>query len=289
MIRLITIFCSVFLAFLSAQELQKRYFVSTNDIYLSVITHDKKNDMYLFSIQRDRYLKRINAKRLLKILQKKGYRRFKAKSGYITFYKQSSIDFLVLKQKLKDFYHQNYDFITIKDIQIIPRNHLEKLPKSFSFKIQSRNALRSFGNFSIKNHAKQIFFEYFIDADLYVFKAKRKILRGEKLDGRNIKRITLKLDKFQALPLQKIDSYQAKHHINKGKIITRRDIEKLVFVKRGERVSVIVKNNNMEIIMGAKALQSGSLYEVISIENEKGVKLRAKVIGKDRVEVDMIP
>ncbi|NPA65787.1 MAG: flagellar basal body P-ring formation protein FlgA [Epsilonproteobacteria bacterium] len=272
----------------SAEYLKKEYFVSSNDIYLSTITHDTKNDMYLFSIERDRYLKRVSAKRLLQILQNKGYRRFKAHGGYVTFYKKSNVDLSSLKEKLKNFYEESYQYIQINDIQIVPRNHLEKLPKSYVFKIQPRNALHSHGNFSIKDHAKQIFFEYFIDADLYVFKTKRKVLRGELLDGRNIKKVRLKLDKFQALPVQQVGSYQAKHHINKGRIVTRRDIEKLALVKRGQYVTVIVKNNNMEIIMGAKALQSGSIGEKIEIQNEKGIKLHAKVIGKNRVEVDII-
>jgi len=283
------IFCSVVVLSSFAEELQKRYFVPTNDIFLSTITGDKKNDMYLFSIERDRYLKRVSAKKLLQILQNKGYRRFTAHNGYVTFYKRSPIDFSALKQKLKEFYKQNYKFIQINSVWIIPRNHIQKLPKSFIFKIQPRNALHSHANFSIKNHAKQVFFEYFIDADLYVFKTKRKILRGEALDGRNMKKVYIKLDKFQALPIQSFSSYQAKHHINEGKIITKRDIEKLALVKRGENISVVVKNNNMEIIMGAKALQSGSLNEMIQIENEKGVRLHAKVIGKNRVEVEMIP
>ncbi len=284
----IAVFLSLLYGSLYAQYLQKKYFVLGNDINLSVITNDPKNDGVIYSFQRNRHIKRVRTKDLLKLLQQNGYRHFKAKTSYVTFFKLSGIDTTPLKKKLEKVYKEHYPMIDIRSIHIIPKNHLEFLPKSFAFKIRPKSVLLARSTFSIKSERKQFFFEYFIDADVYVYKAKRKIHKGEVLSGRNLKKVYVKLDKFRALPVQNYVGYQAKHHINEGKIITKRDIERLDLVRRGEFVSVVLKDSGLEISFNAKALQAGGLHDIILIQNTHGKKIKAKVIGKNLVEVEAV-
>jgi flagella basal body P-ring formation protein FlgA len=121
-----------------------------------------------------------------------------------------------------------------------------------------------------------------------VYKAKKKILKGEPLSGRNIEKRTLQLDRFRAKPIQNYIGTQAKHRIKEGKIITQRDVSKLSLVHRGEYVSVLLEQNTLEIGFSAKALQEGSINDIILIQNKRGKKMRAKVIGKNLVQVQEI-
>jgi flagella basal body P-ring formation protein FlgA len=272
--------------FVFARELHKVYFVTSDDINLSVITGDKKNDMLLYTMQRDRYLMRVRSKDLLAILHKNGYRDFTRHVSYVIFIKQPSIDMSLLEDKLKNAYKEFYGAITIKDIKIIPREKLKSIPQSFSFKIQHQSFLRSHGTFSIKTpQAKQYFFDYYIDAEVSVYKAKKKILKDEPLSGRNITKRVIQLDRFRAKPIQNYIGMQAKHRIKEGKIITQKDITKLSLVRRGEYVSVVLEQNGLEIGFSAKALQAGSINDIILIQNKRGKKMRVKVIGKNLVQV----
>ena len=273
----------------NAEYIKKVYFVKSNDINLSVITKDYKNDKTIFHIQRDRYLKRVRTKDLLKILEQNGYHRFKTKTSYVNFIKESNIDTSSLKQKLISFYKQTYKNIDIKQVKIIPKTHLETLNEDYSFNIQPRSALLSHSTFSIKiSSKKQIFFDYYIDANLYVYKSKIKIKKGEILNGRNLKRVYVKLDKFRYFPIQDYIGFQAKHHINKNKIITTRDITKIDLVTRGGFVSVVLKDSDLEIDFSAKSIQNGSLGDIVLIQTSKGKKLRAKVIGKNLVQIEAV-
>ena len=276
----------LFVSLQASEYLKGEYFTPTNDINLSLITHDTRNDKVIYHIERDRYLLRVSSKKLLRLLQQNGYRRFKAKRSYVTFIKLSPINLLPLEQKLTDYFKKNYKKIDIHSIKIIPRMHIDKLPKEFTFKVRSGTLLRSHGTFSIITPKKrQIFFDYYMDATLPVYKSKKKILRGEVLSLRNLTKENVRFERFRALPVQQISGLQAKHHITKGKLLTVRDVERIDLVRRGEFVSVVLKESGLEIDMSAKALQAGTLNDIILIQNRRGKKLRAKVIGKNLVEI----
>ena len=280
-------FILILLTALPAEELKKEYFTPVNDVNLSLITKDTKNDATIASIERNRYLKRISSKELLKILHAHGYRRFKARYSFVTFIKTSSIDLLELKKQLRNYFQSSYKTIAIKNIRIIPKSHLEALPKSYALKVQKNSFLKSNGIFSIVTpQKKQIFFDYYIDASLPVYFTKKKILRGEMLSYANLKQKTVRLVRFKARPIQKLRALQAAHHINADKLLTVRDVETLDLVKRGEIVGVVLKEGAFEIDMSAKALQAGGLNDIILIQNMHGKKLRAKVVGKNLVEIE---
>ncbi len=277
----------VFVSLHAKEYLKKEYFTPSNDINLSLITHDTKNDRVIYRIERNRYLKRVRTKELLKILRERGYRHFQAKTSYVTFLKRPALSLKPLKQKLKEYFKKHYTTIKIDSIEIIPKTHIEHLPKNFSFKIRPLALLNSHATFSILTPKKrQIFFEYFLDATLPVYKSKKKIKKSEVLSLQNITKEVIRFDRFRAMPLQNPQALQAKHHINPGKIITIRDVERVDLVHRGEFVSVILKESDLEIDFSAKALQAGTLNDIILIQNRRGKKLRARVIGKNLVEIE---
>ncbi len=269
------------------EYLQSQYFTPTNDINLSLITKDTRNDLTIGKIDRNHYIKRLRSKDLLRILKENGYTRFQAKRSFVTFIKISGIDLTPLQNKLTDYFKKNYQQIDIRSIKIIPKTDIQKLPKEFTFKIRSATLLHSHGTFSIITPKKhQIFFEYFINAVLPVYKSKKKIERGEVLSLHNLTLERIRFERFVAMPLQKISGLQAKHQITKNKLVTIRDVETIELVRRGQFVSVILKKSDLEIDMSAKALQAGTLNDIILIQNRRGKKMRARVIGKNLVEIE---
>jgi flagella basal body P-ring formation protein FlgA len=280
---------SLIIIVLNAKELQKQYFTHSNDINLSIITKDYQNDKTIYHIDRDRYSLRIRTKNLIDILKQNGYYGYKSKYGYITFIKQSNIDFSKIKEKLKEYYHNNYAQIDIKSIKIIPRTHIKKLPNNYILNIRKRSFLTSNPIFSIKlQNKRQIFFQAFIDAKLFVYKTKKRVKKSTPLNALNLKKVYVKLDRFRAKPIQNIDNIQAKFHLSKNKIITSRDIQKLFLVKRGSMVNVALKDSDLEIDFSARALQGGSIGDTIIIQNKNFKKFRARVIGKNKVEIEAV-
>ena len=269
------------------EYLQSEYFSPSRDINLSLITKDSRNDKTIARIERDRYLKRMRAKDLLRILEENGYRRFKTKRSYVTFIKLSALNLSPLKRKLAEYFQKRYEEIEIHAIWIVPKTHIDELPKEFTFKIRSGALLNSHGTCSIVTpNKRQLFFEYFIDATLPIYKSKKTIELGEALTLRNLAKERVRFDRFRALPLQRLDALQAKHRITKGKLVTVRDAARLSLVRRGEFVSAVLKKSGLEIDMSAKALQAGALNDIILIQNRRGKKLRARVIGKNLVEIE---
>ena len=269
--------------------IKETYFIDTNNINSKVLFPNTKKNIKLFQIPDRKSSIRIKNKQLTKILKENGFKDFKINSRYIHFKKISPIDTTKIDNFLKNHYSEMYENINIKSIKVVPRSYLEELPSSFSVHIRTKSYLSKDGVVSIKDTKnKKIYFNYTIDADLKVVKAKTNIKKGDELSVLNVKLIKVKLDKFHAKPLQKIQKskYQAKNHIKAGKIVSIRNIVPLSLVKRDSIVSVFMYSSGMNISFAAKALQNGKLNDIISIKKGNSKKrLKAKVVGYQRVEI----
>ena len=147
----------------------------------------------------------------------------------------------------------------------------------------------NYGTLYIKTpQKKKIFFDYYIDADVSVFLPRKNIKKGTELSTTNTLRKTILLDKFRAMPLQDVrrGTIQTKHHIKQNNIITLRDIEPLSIIKRDSMVNVNISSKGISITFIAKALQDGKLNDIITIQKNNGKRLKARVIGKNRVEIE---
>jgi flagella basal body P-ring formation protein FlgA len=111
--------------------------------------------------------------------------------------------------------------------------------------------------------------------------------KGEKLSILNTIKKEIKFDRFRALPIsaKHINTTQLKHHIKKEILLTTRDIEILNLVKKGSNINVTLNNKNITISFLAKALQNGKLNDIITVRKSDGKKIKVKVIGKNRVEI----
>ncbi len=269
--------------------IKETYLIDTNQINSKILFPHSKKNIILFKIPYTKNSMKIKNWELTRMLHENGFKDFKINSRYVNFKKISPIDTIKIDEFLKEHYLEKYENINIKNINVVPRSYLEKLPSSFSVHIRNKSYLSKDGVISIKDEKnRKIFFNYSIDADLKVAKAKLNIKRGDEFSVLNVKLSKVKLDKFQSKPLQNIkkSKYQAKNHIKAGKVIFIRNTVPLSLVKKDSIVSVFMYSAGMNISFAAKALQNGKLNDIISIKkNNTKKKLKAKVVGYQRVEI----
>ena len=285
---LLTLFFT-FLSLLDAQiELKSNYMVADDYVLLSDIVQTSNKNIKLYKIDKNRHSLRIKTKQLLQKLHSLGYKEISSKHNYTQFSKTSPINTQKIEQYLNILYKKHYRDIQIQKIVVIPRSYLAQLPADYAVSTNKKAFLSDKGIVSIKtNTNKKIFFNYQVQAKTTVVVAKEDIAKESELSILNSKKKGIILKKFRALPLQKIEqsSFQVKHKIKKGSIITIRDVVPLLLVKRGSSVNVVIKDANIAISFSAKAKQSGRLGDTITVVNSQGKRLKAVVTAKNSAEI----
>ena len=219
--------------------LKNTYYVDSRIINLSILLPISENDSKILTIGKHKHSKRVKAKELIKILENHGFKEYKFKGNYINFILKSPIDTTKIKENIIQYYYEQYDEIDIKGVFVQPRSYIDKLPQDYVVNFRKKDFLSKSATINIKTNKNQkIFFNYIITASLPVYISKEKIRKSVELSAMNSTRKNITLDKFRAKPIQNIDdnSLQTKRHINKGKILTIRDIETLSVVKRKSQI-----------------------------------------------------
>lgn len=268
--------------------LESNYYVKDKKVMLSSLVKETKKDVQLFSIDKSRYSKRVKSKDIIKILKSHGIEDYKSKHPYIQFTKKSPINSQKIKNAIEKVYKEKYAHIKIKTVFVEPRSYIATLPKSYETILKSKSHLSKDGTLYIKTDTKKkIFFNYKIDAEIVVYEAKKDIKRNIELSNLNSKKKSIILDKFRAMPLQSIlkGTVQSTHNIKKGTILTTRDAQGLYLVKRGSNVNVTLSSSNLAISFSAEALQNGRLADTITVIKRNGKKVKVRVTGKRRAEV----
>jgi len=283
----ILLFIFLSLHLFADMQLKNNYYVDSKKIMLSDIVENTKGDVQLFKIDKNRYSLRIKAKKLLKILKKNGVNGYSSQYSYIQFTKKSSINVNKIKSAIQREYEDKYSNIIIKSISVKPRTYLEKLTENYVTVLSPKSYLSKSGTLYIKtDDKKKIFFNYKIIAQIEVYETKKEVKKGTELSNLNCKKKSIILNKFRALPLQKLEkgTLESKHRLKAGSVLTQRDTQGLYLVKRGSDVNVILKSSSLYISFSAKALQSGRYGDNIKVLKNNGTKIKVFVTGKNRAE-----
>jgi len=268
--------------------LLETYEVNSKKIYLkNIIPTTLKNEL-LFSIDANKHSKRIKSIKLKNLLKKLGIKDIKTSSRYIKFQLRSPADTTIIETFLRQHYLQRYKTLSIEKITVTPRGYIDSLPEDYIIEIRDKSYLSRFGVVNIKDaHNKKVFFNYSIRANIKVVQTREKIRRGEKLSFGNTKYITIQLDKFKSTPIMNLtnNTLQTKRQVKKSKVLTIRDVESLDLVHKNSQVIVSLYNNGIYITFSAKTLQNGKLGDIITIQKSDLKRLKAKVIGKNKVEL----
>jgi flagella basal body P-ring formation protein FlgA len=156
--------------YLDALTLKNSYYINNNNIYLSNIVQNTKEDKLIYKIALNKHTKKVKTRDIIKLLKDYGYKDITAKSRYIHFIKKSPIDKSKIKKFLENYYKNNYINIKIQDIEVEPRSYMQSLPIEYKIQIRKKNYLSKKGILDIKtNNNKKIFFNYTITGTLLVY------------------------------------------------------------------------------------------------------------------------
>ncbi|WP_457746930.1 flagellar basal body P-ring formation chaperone FlgA [Sulfurimonas sp.] len=282
----------IFLLFLSltlySYELQRNYYIDSTKITLGDIIKESHSNKILFTLDNNRHTKRIKATKLIQILKQSGYKQVTCNYPYIQFNKKSPIDKSKIINAIKTYYTKTYPYIKIEKITVEPNSYLSKLPKEYTIEFRRNAYLSNKNMLDIKTYEnKKIFFKYNIKAYVTVLFARKEIKKSQELSRLNVKKKSIILEKFKAMPLVEITrgKYQAKHRIKNATVVTQRDVTGLELVKRGSNVTVTLNEPHINITFLAKALKSAHLGETIHVIQKNGKKIEVLVTGKNRAEV----
>jgi flagella basal body P-ring formation protein FlgA len=273
---------------LHAITLQENYETKGRDIYASDISKDVEKDFLLFSYDDDKHMFRTSAEKVIAIFKVHGVQIKKNDVRYINFREKSRIDIDKITDAIKKEFLNKYPTLKIKSLRVYPRSFLTKLPKTFSLSLQKQTLYKNYSTFSIitPDH-KMIFFDYILDADLDVVVTTKAIKRHEKISFDNTQIKTIKFLNFKADPLSDISNhqYQSKFALESENVLTQNDIEFLSIVRRDDHVNAFIEDGGVSITLDVVAEQDGKEGDIIAVRKLDGKKLRAKVVGLKRVEI----
>ncbi|MFA6191885.1 MAG: flagellar basal body P-ring formation chaperone FlgA [Sulfurimonas sp.] len=193
-----------------------------------------------------------------------------------------------IESALKEMYQKSYQDITINKISIYSRGSIKSFDNDYEVTIKESSILSKKGILYIRTQEnKKIFFDYEIDAEVSVYFTRKTIEKGAELSTLNIIKKSIPLDKFRFMPVREsdLDGSQSKNQLRENQIITLKDIESVVLVKRGEGVSVKIDDEEVSVSLSAEALKDGRLGDIITVKKSDGKNLKVKVIGQNRVEI----
>lgn len=272
---------------LFAEVLKDTYFIDNKDIRVSTFTSNPQDSTIIATIDESRNKKSISSKEILSALKVHGYNNFTTNSNYITFIQKSDIALDELKDKLMEYFLENYPYMEIKKVELTPRGYIKALPDEYDFEMPS--PLSNSGVIHILTPQKmKYFFDFYIDGYIDVYVAKSSIKRGEALSEQNIIKKHIKLEKLKDAPLNSFEDnkLESKKQLAKDTILYKNDVTQKRVVKKGSMVNASYDEDGIDITFGAKALQDGKLNDIISIQNSSNKIIKARVIGENMVIVE---
>lgn len=119
----------------------------------------------------------------------------------------------------------------------------------------------------------------------------RNINKGEVLTQDMLKTITIRLNRIK--PVNVVDAEaligrEAKRTLREGKMISEKDIGKVILIHKGDIVSSLYRTAKMQISAKVEALEEGGKGDKIEVRNINSKKvLFAEVVDADTVVVEM--
>jgi|GEM_PF-152392 len=117
----------------------------------------------------------------------------------------------------------------------------------------------------------------------------RRVDAGDVIDTNDIEWIRTRADRMDrniVTNISEIVGYQARRPLNAGEGVRGTDIEPKVMIEKGALVSMILSTPQMTLTALGKAMEDGSMGEVIRVRNSISNRtISARVTGPDRVSV----
>ncbi len=286
MYKLLLMFLSFFT--LNAYELAETYFYENTTVYSTDLFKDSPKKFELLQIPEDKTLYRVDSNIIVKSFELNGITITSENVRFVNFTKKSPIDFTPLKTQLESLLRHHYPTITINEITITPRGYLPPMNKALKGVFEDRLYLHSAGTFYvIDDSGLRRYLDYSVRATINILHTSQKISRRESLSGFNTLLKPTPFTRFKDKPLIALPDHPSRFRSNlkASQLLTSRNIEPIPLVLKNEKVIVEVRSDGVIVEFGATATQEGSLYDIITIQKSDGKRVKSKVIGENRVEL----
>lgn len=273
---------------LGAYNLQEDYLFERQIIYSNDLFPEMPQKFELLRIPDGTTHYRINAQVISKSFELHGIAIDSAKVRFVNFTQLSPIDLTSLEKQLSSALLERYPTMVIDHILITPHGYMKSLPKSSKATFEPKFFQNAKGTFYIfDEQGLRRYFDYSITATINVLKTTRKVDRKEVLSDLNVESKMIPFSMFNDSPVtllpSKISRFRAS--FKEGTLLTERNIEAVPLVLRGQKVTVVIQSGTVSVEFDATATQEGGLYDMITIQKNDGKRVKAKVIGENRVEL----
>ncbi|MFC2073702.1 flagellar basal body P-ring formation chaperone FlgA [Campylobacterota bacterium] len=270
--------------------LESKYTLLTPELNASVIYPDIQKDFSIYTFDENKNRKSFSSKTLIKIFESHNLSLSDNSKGIVHFERTSDIDMGPVEKEIEAYYLSHYPNMKIDSIQLDPNGTITELPKEYTlmFKPHAHRYNHSSLQLTSNESNERYFLSYTILATIKVFKASHNINRGKILTYIDLKHTNEPFTRLTGIPLQRISKspVRLKKRLQKGKIIYEHDVEALPYVLKNKPVYVRLTNGNVHLEFQAKSLQDGKVGDMISIQKKDNTRLKAKVVGKNLVEIE---
>ena len=273
----------------ASYTLEEEYGYRDDTIMSTTLFSDMPGSFELFAIPPHVSRYRISAEEVVERFKAHGVEVDAGEVRYLNFVKISPISTEALERDVAAYYTQHYPSIAIAAVAVTPRVYTPELPAEYTVTISDTAYKSARGTFYITgSDGTKLFFDYAVDAKVRVFTARRDLRRDAPVDAVTVQRSAVPLDTLNSPPLDDLagGTYRLKRHLKSGEVVMRRHVEVAPLVLRDADVLATLKTGNVLIEFHAIALQDGALHDMISIQKPDGKRLKAKVVGENKVEIE---
>ena len=272
----------------ASYDLRENYDFRDHTIMSTTLFPEMPQRFELFEIPVHMTRYRVSAESVAEAFKSHGIEIGTEDVRYVNFVKSSPISTVRLEDEVAAYYRAHYPSIAINAVHITPRVYTPELPEPYTVTIADTSYKSARGTFYVTTpEGAKLFFDYTLDAEVAVFTARRDLKRDTPLNAMTAQSASVPLDTLNARPLDDLSGkYRLKRHVKGGEVIMRRHVEIAPLVLRDTHVSVTLKTGNVLIQFRAIALQDGALHDIISIQKPDGKRLKARVVGENKVEIE---
>ena len=283
-----------FLLFLAVSTfsatLESYYTLPTSELNASVICPEIKDDFTIYSFDKNKNRKSFSSKTLIKLFDSYDLTLIDESRGIVHFERTSDINLEPIKKDIKAYYLSYYPQMHINAILLKTNTPIMHLPETYTLTFRPNAYQHKHSSIQLTSNEsnERFFLRYTIEATVKVFKASHNINRGKILSYVDLKHTSEPFKRFTGTPLASIgkSSVRLKKRLPKGKIVYERDVESPPSVLKNKTVYARFIEGNVHLEFQAVSLQDGRIGDVISIQKKDKTRLKAKVIGKNQVEIE---
>ncbi len=195
---------------------------------------------------------------------------------------------------IENKYLEYYPTLRIKQLTI---KALGREPKKFStyhmekITLSEASLKRNHGTFSVLYNngkkKKKRFFKFKLQGTIGIYISNHYLKKGTHLHPSDV---TYKEIVFERIPILPIDEsylydYETKRSIREGKIVTVRDLRRVLDVKRDQLLDATLYDGNIQLTFKVKSLQEGNIGDIIKVKRGYYKKFRAQITSKNSVDI----